>query len=320
MSKTHKVATIFGGTGFVGRYLVRDLAARGMTVRIASRNPQKAYFLKTAGVVGQIVPEYCDYSDETSIGRAIQGSDYVINLVALLYEKKRGDFNRTHVELPKIIAKSCYYHEVERFVQVSSLGVDISKSNYAKTKFTGEQAVLMICENTVVIRPSLIFGPEDNFFNRFAGLANIFPALPLIGGGETNFQPIYVGDVAQSIANILALPEKKSSIYEIGGPQIFSFKEMMEKMFEYTEQPRPLIPLSWALSRMKAFALSIVPGEPILTQDQITSLHTDSVCTGNYPGTVELGIESRALDAILPQYLSRFKPGGRFGEKASSVG
>lgn len=314
MAKQYKVATIFGGTGFIGRYLARDLAARGITVRIASRIPNKGYFLKTAGNVGQIVLEYCDYNDEASIGRAIHGSDYVINLTGILQEKKKGDFEHIHKDVPCIMAKACHYHEAESFIHVSALGVDKARSNYAKSKLAGEEAITALFPKTTIMRPSVLFGPEDNFFNRFAKMAQLFPALPLIGGGKTLFQPIYVGDVAESIARCLDMPQAKGQIFELGGPETLSFKECLEKMFEYTNQPRPLIALPWILARVKALFLGMLPNSP-LTQDQITSLKTDNVCSGEYPNCTDLGIIPSSLDTILPQYLCTYKPGGRFNAK-----
>jgi NADH dehydrogenase len=303
-------------TGFIGRYLVRDLAKRGITVRVASRIPNKGYYLKPAGNVGQIVLEYCDYNDEASIGKAIHGSDYVINLTGILYENKKGQFEHVHRDIPTVMAKACHYHEAESFVHVSALGVGKARSKYAQSKLAGEEAIASLFPKTTIVRPSILFGPEDDFFNRFAAMAQLAPALPLIGGGKTLFQPVYVADVAETIARCLDAPQMKGQILELGGPEILSFKDCMEKMFGHTNQQRMLMPLPWLVARFMAVFLSLLP-KPLLTQDQITSLKTDNVVSGEYPNCDALGVDTRNLDIILPQYLNKFRPGGRFSTEVA---
>ena len=195
----NKTATVFGGTGFIGTQIVRELAKKGWTVKVATRIPESAYFLRTCGVVGQVVPFACDYNESKSIAAAIHGADYVVNCIGLLYEKRKGDFERAHIDVPKDIAKACAKEGVERFVHVSSLGVN-ADSKYGKTKLEGEKAVTKAFPQATILRPSVVFGPEDEFFNMFASLSRVAPCLPLIGGGHTKFQPVFVGDGGDYIA------------------------------------------------------------------------------------------------------------------------
>ena len=187
MEQNHKTVTVFGGTGFVGRQVVRVLAKRGMVVKVATRIPERAYFLKTSGTPGQIVPVVCSYNDRKSIASAVQGSDYVVNCVGVLYERRKGQFKRVHTEVPGLIAEVCKNEKIERFVHVSACGIEEDRSHYAQTKLAGEKEIEKFFPRATILRPSVIFGPDDNFFNRFAGLARIAPILPLIGGGQTRF-------------------------------------------------------------------------------------------------------------------------------------
>ncbi|HCK33148.1 MAG: hypothetical protein CMH32_04700 [Micavibrio sp.] len=306
MTKRQKVATIFGGTGFLGRHLVQALASKGYIIRIATRHPQKAYFLKTAGTPGQIVAQYVNYKDEVTLCKAIQGSDVVINLIGVLYEKGKQKFDHVHRLIPAKIAEVCAQYGILQFLHVSALGVDRSKSNYAKSKLAGEEAIRHYMPSATIIRPGLIYGPQDDFFNRFAAMANILPCLPLIGGGKTLFQPVYVCDVAQAMTN--ACDPRSQSLgqtYELTGEEIYSFKDLMLEMFACTNRPRALVPLPWFAARIKAFFLSILPKPPI-TQDQITSLKYDNVVSGTHPNLQQLGIDPTIMTSILPLYLSRF--------------
>lgn len=306
MTKRQKVATIFGGTGFLGRHLVQALASQGYIIRIATRHPQKAYFLKTAGTPGQIAAQYVDYKDETTLGKAIQGSDVVINLIGVLYEKGKQSFDRAHRLIPAKIAEITAQYGISQLLHVSALGADRSKSKYAQSKRAGEEAVRHYMPSATIIRPGLIYGPQDDFFNRFAAMANILPCLPLIGGGKTLFQPVYVCDVARAMANACDPRSQSSGLtYELTGEEVYSFKDLMVEMFACTHKPRPLVPLPWFAARIKAFFLSILPRPPI-TQDQITSLKYDNVVSGSYPNLQQLGIDPAIMTSILPIYLSRF--------------
>lgn len=319
MSISLKTATIFGGTGFVGRYIVRDLARAGYIVKIASRIPESAYFLRPYGTVGQVVPVYCDYKDAASIEQAVRGSDVVINCVGQLYERRRGDFQRAHVDTPKAIATACAENNVARLVHLSALGADRSQSRYAKSKLAGERAVQEAYPNATILRPSVIFGPEDRFFNLFAGLARFMPVLPLIGGGKTKLQPVYVGDVADAVMKSLLLPvvgleNPQGGIYELGGPETVTFKEIYQRIFTWTGHSRFMVSLPFCAAKLQAAFLQFVPPKPILTPDQVTLLKTDNVVSSDALGFAALGLTPTGMALIVPPYLERFRTGGRFSD------
>jgi NADH dehydrogenase len=311
-----KTAVVFGGTGFIGKQIVKRLADLGMQIKVATRVPESAYELKPLGDVGQIVPVACNYSDYDSIARLIDGSQIVVNCVGILYEKHAGDFMRIHADVPESIAAACAVAKVGQFVHLSALGVDHSPSLYAASKLAGEARILKAFPAATIMRPSVVFGEDDDFFNKFAALAGFLPALPLIGGGHTRFQPVYVGDVADAIVTALTLSHvgKNSPagrIYELGGPEILSFKEIYQKLFSYTKQKRALMPLPFWLAALQAKILSLLP-VPLLTEDQVESLKADSVVSGNEATLEDLKIVPTALDMILPNYLVNYKAGGRF--------
>ncbi|MEZ5918394.1 MAG: complex I NDUFA9 subunit family protein [Alphaproteobacteria bacterium] len=312
MSHQNPTATIFGGTGFVGRQIVRELASRGFTVKIATRAPESAYFLKPCGTVGQIVPLAVNYADPESIARALSNTDIAVNCIGILYEKRRGAFNRVHTELAGRIAQACRDQGVRRLVHISALGVDQAHSRYARTKLAGEQAVLDAFPTATILRPGVIFGPDDHFFNKFAELSRYLPALPLIGGGKTRLQPVYVGDVADAAIAAIEKPTKdvQGHIFELGGPDIVTFRDVYEKMFAATGRRRRLVSLPFALAKIDAFFLGLIPGEPLLTCDQVETLKTDSIVTEGRPGLAELGVTPHGMDAVLPIYLERFCEGG----------
>lgn len=315
MTMTYKVATVFGGTGFVGTQIVRALAKKGITVKVATRVPERAYFLRPCGTVGQIVPVACDYSED-SIAAAVKGADYVVNCIGILFEKKKGAFERAHVDIPGFIAAAATQNGVERLIHISALGVDQGKSNYARTKLRGEKAVLDHFPDATILRPSVIFGKGDQFFNMFARMAEFLPALPLIGGGKTKFQPVYVGDVADAVMAVLALPafgrdNPQGKIYELGGPEVMSFREIYQTLFKYTGRKRALVSLPFGIAKIQASFLSVLPHPP-LTRDQVESLKTDNVVSAVAFRLEDLGIEPRAMSLILPTYLKAYKPGGRF--------
>jgi len=318
MAWHYKTACVFGGTGFIGRHIVRELANLGYTVKVASRTPEKAYFLKPYGSVGQIVPFKCDYSDEQSIRSAVKGCQVVVNLVGILYEKGKSTFDRAHVNLPEAIAKACRNEEVERFVHISALGADQAASKYAKSKLKGESAVFDAFPKATILRPSVVFGPGDSFFNMFASLTKIFPALPLFGGGETKFQPVYVGDIADAAKAAITMPDvgdqnPQGKIYELGGPEVLSFKEIYERLFSEIHIRRPLISVPWPIAKLQGRVLSLLP-KPLLTSDQVKSLQTDNIVSPDAMTLQDLGIEPTGMQAILPEYLVQYRPGGRFGQ------
>ncbi len=319
MSITTKTATIFGGTGFVGRYIVRELARAGYIVKIATRIPERAYFLRPYGAVGQVVPMHCNYKDQASIDNAVRGSDVVINCVGVLYERRRGDFQRIHTDHARTIAESCARFGVARLVHISALAVDRAQSRYAKTKLAGEQAVLAAFPNATILRPSVIFGQDDQFFNMFAGLAKFLPVLPLIGGGKTKFQPVYVGDVAQAVLAALTMPARgldnpQGGIYELGGPETVTFKDIYQRIFDWTGKRRLLIGLPFCVAKIQAAFLQFVPPKPLLTPDQVTALKTDNIVGVDALGLSALGVTPTGMALIVPPYLERFRTGGRFSD------
>jgi len=317
MARNYKTATVFGGTGFVGTQIVRELAKLDIIVKVATRVPERAYFLKPCGAVGQVVPVQCNYSDEASIAEAVKGSDYVVNCIGVLFEKGSQTFKRAHVDIPAAIAKACKAEDVQSFVHISALAVERGSSQYAKSKTEGEEAVLKAYPRVSILRPSVIFGEDDEFFNMFAGMASVLPALPLIGGGETKFQPVYVGDVADAAIAALSDDKAAGQIYELGGPETLSFEEIYKKLFSYTGQNPILFPLPFGMAKFQAFFMGLLP-KPPLTRDQVESLKTDNVMNEGALGLQDLGITSTALDLILPKYLIRYRRGGRFGDKMSA--
>jgi len=321
MTMNTKIATVFGGTGFVGRQVVRELARLGFTVKVATRIPESAYFLRPCGVVGQIAPLACDYNNEKSIMQAVQGAVCVVNCIGILHERRKGAFQAAHVDIPAAIAKACKKQNVRRFVHISALGIEKSGSKYAASKREGEKAVRKSFSSATILRPSVIFGEDDKFFNMFAELARFFPALPLIGGGHTKFQPVYVGDVADAVIAALTLPSvgeqnPQGKTYELGGPETVTFRNIYERLFDYTGRRRFLIPLPWWLAKIEAFFLECLP-DPPLTRDQVESLKTGSVVSGKQPGLAELGVQPHTMAMILPHYLERYRAGGRFAGKKS---
>jgi NADH dehydrogenase len=313
MAKQGKTATIFGGTGFVGRQIVRELASKGYVVKVATRIPERAYFLRPSGTVGQIVPFACDYSEPASIAAAVHGAEVVVNCIGILYEKRKGGFETAHHDIPAAIAKACKKENITRFVHVSSLGVN-SDSEYGKSKLKGDKAVMKHCASATILRPSVIFGPDDSFFNMFAELSRYSPFLPLIGGGHTKFQPVYVGDVADAAIKALTYKgDSKNSpqgqIYELGGPDIVTFRQVYETLFAITGRRRPLVSVPWPLAKVQATFLSLLPS-PLLTRDQVTALKTDNIVADGAKGLADLAVTPSSMALILPTYLARFRAGG----------
>lgn len=315
MQKT-KTACIFGGTGFLGRYITQELAKRGYRIKIATRMPESAYDVKLFGNVGQIVPYQCDYHNADSINQAVSGCDVVINLVGILFEKGKNKFQRIHTELPEAIAKACAERSVDRFIHVSALGVDQSQSRYAASKKAGEERVLKAFPNATILRPSVVFGSGDSFFNMFARLSTLLPALPLIGGGHTKFQPVYVGDIADAIGLVAddMTGAYEGETYALGGLEILSFKEVYERIFTETGRSTALVPVPWFIAKIQGMVFGLLP-KPLLTVDQVRSLKTDNVVPEGAKGFSDLGIEPTPIDSVLPDYLSCYKKGGRFADK-----
>lgn len=307
-----KVVTIFGGSGFVGRHTVQRLARLGCVIRVAVRRPSRAQFLKPMGDVGQIAPIRCDIGNDADVAAAVAGADAVVNLVGILYEKGRVRFQAIHAEAAERVAREAAKAGAARLVHMSALGADPqAAARYAASKAEGEARVRAAFPGATIVRPSVIFGPQDGFFNLFASLARFSPVLPLIGGGATRFQPVYVGDVADAIVKGLTDKATAGQTYELGGPRVYSFKELMRLVLRQIRRRRFLLPIPWPLAEAQAAVLQLLP-KPLLTPDQVTLLRSDNVCSGDFPGLTELGIEATAPEVILPSYMDMYRRGGRF--------
>ena len=307
-----KRVTVFGGTGFIGRNVVRELARRGAQVTVGGRDVERAKFLKPMGAVGQVTPIRSDVTNARHIVRAVDGADMVVSLVGILYQSGGNTFDTVQATAPGLIAQAAAETGAKRLVHVSAIGADPdSLSSYARSKALGEDAARDAFANTTILRPSIVFGPDDDFFNRFAGLAGFAPALPLIGGGKTKFQPVYVHDVATAVMAAMNCDESYGKTYELGGPRVYSFRELMELLMAHTKRPRALINIPFWMADMQAMVLEMLP-KPLLTRDQVELLKTDNVVADGALGLADLGIEPSACEAILPTYLDRFRPGGRY--------
>jgi uncharacterized protein YbjT (DUF2867 family) len=306
---TRRVATVFGGSGFIGRYVVKRLAQQGYIVRVPSRDPEGALFLKPMGAVGQVVPLYASVSNEPTVHRAVEGAEIVANLVGLLAESGTASFQAIHVEGAERIARLAAAAGVGRLVQISAIGADPnSQSRYASTKGKAEQAVLAAFPAATILRPSLVFGIEDKFFNRFAEIARLAPFMPVIAG-STKMQPVFVGDVADAVMAALASSATQGKIYELGGPVVWTFREVLAFILKTTHRERKLVDIPMGIARMQASVLQHMPGKP-LTPDQLLMLARDNVVAPGALGLADLGIAPTPLELVVPAYLSRYQPGG----------
>ncbi|EFH09866.1 complex I NDUFA9 subunit family protein [Teichococcus cervicalis] len=306
---TRPVAVLFGGTGFIGRHLVPRLARLDYQLRIVTRNPEAVRPLATQGQLGQVEPVSLRLSDEAAMARLFQGADLVVNLVGILAEKRKGDFQRLQGELPGRIGRAAAAAGVGRVVQVSAIGADAaSPSEYARSKAAGEAALRAAFPRATILRPSIVFGPEDQFFNRFAGMAQLLPVMPVVCGA-TRFQPVFVGDVAAAIVAAATRPEAPGQTYELGGPRVASFRELMGYVLEVTGRPKRLVPLPDGLVRLQARLGEMLPNPP-LTRDQLAQLRRDNVVSAEAKTLADLGIAPTAMEAVVPGYLARFRPGG----------
>ncbi len=315
------LVTVFGGSGFIGRQVVRALARQGFRIRVACRRTNLAYRLPQLGDVGQIEIAQANLRVPSSVERALDGAEACVNLVGVLQESGRQRFHSLHAQGSRMVAESAARRGISRLVQVSAIGADAeSKSKYARTKALGEAAAREAVPKAVVLRPSVVFGPEDDFFNRFAVMAAISPVLPLPGGGTTRFQPVYVGDVAAAVAAALADPATAGRTYELGGPGVFSFRELMQLVLRETHRQRILLPLPWGVAALIGAAGDLLPVKPPLTSDQVELLRSDNVANVALPGLLALGIVPTAVQAIVPTYLHRYRRGGQFADEIAPAG
>jgi len=320
-SNFETLVTVYGGSGFVGRHVVRALARRDYRIRVAVRRPELANHLQPLGRVGQIHAVQANLRNSPSVEAAARDADVLINLVGILKEGGRQRFDAVHTFGAEQVALAASNHGA-RLVQISALGADEnSPSRYARSKAAAERLVLAAQPQSVVMRPSIVFGPEDDFFNRFAALARISPVLPLIGGGTTRFQPIFVGDVAEAIAQAVDGNARAGTIYELGGPEVRTFKQLMQFMLATIERKRLLVPLPFFAAKIKAMVLQFAPAPLTLTGDQVELLRTDNVVSdaakSNARTIGALGIDPEPVEAIVPSYLWRFRKTGQFRSRTA---
>ncbi|HXD46308.1 MAG TPA: complex I NDUFA9 subunit family protein [Pseudolabrys sp.] len=309
------LVTVYGGSGFLGRHLVRALARRHYRIRVAVRRPDLAFHLQPLGRVGQINAVQANLRNAESVEAAARGADMVVNLVGILFERGRQRFDAVHAEGAANVARAAKTNGA-RLVHVSAIGADAnSTAAYARSKAAAEKLVAEIVPEAAIVRPSIMFGPEDNFFNLFASLARMSPMLPLIGGGATKFQPVFVGDVAQAIALAVDGEARPGTTYELGGPEVRSFRDILEYILKTIERKRLLMPLPFLVAKLQASLLQLMP-TPLLTPDQVELLRTDNVVSEaaiaqrrTLPG---LGITPEPIEAIVPSYLWRFRKTGQF--------
>ncbi len=301
---------VLGGSGFIGRYVVKRLAARGEVIAVGCRNAEAAKFLRPMGDVGQIEPLNVAIGDEALLPAFLAGNDALVNCVGILRESGPQTFELVHHTGPARLARFAREAGIERFVHISAIGADSrSSSAYARTKAAGEQAVRDAFPTVTILRPSVVFGPEDQFFNRFAAMAMMSPALPLIGGGETRFQPVYVGDVADAVVKCLEDPTTAGRLYELGGPKIYTFRAVIELLLHEIRRKRWFIDLPFGLAAFQARLMSILPNPP-LTPDQVELLKRDNIVSSAAMTLASLGIAPTAAEMILPTYLDRFRRSG----------
>ncbi|WP_458792027.1 complex I NDUFA9 subunit family protein [Yoonia sp. MH D7] len=309
-----KLVTIFGGSGFVGRYIARRMAKEGWRVRVAVRNVNEAMFVRPYGAVGQVEPVFCNIRDDASVAAVLSGADAVVNCVGLLSEKGKNTFAAVQVDGAERIARLSAAAGVGRMVQISAITGD-ADSNYAKTKAAGEAGVLAHMPDAVILRPSVIFGTEDEFFNRFAGMSRMGPILPVIGA-DTKFQPVYVDDVAA--AAVMAVTGNAHGVYELGGPDVRTFRALMTDMLAIVRRRRLVLNIPFGLAKVMAFGFRIAQTLSLgiikapITGDQIMGLAVDNVVSDGARGFADLGIRPTAMGAVLPDYLYRYRPTGQY--------
>lgn len=303
MDATTRVV-VFGGSGFIGRHIVARLARRGARIVVPSRHPAELGDLKPAGEVGQIIPVAVDIHDDASVAAAVTGADIVINLIGILAPSRGNGFDAVQHQAAARIAQAARAVGARQFVQMSALGADAtSAADYARSKAEGEAAVRAAFPGAVVLRPSIVFGPGDGFFHRFGQMARLLPLLPLIGGGHTRFQPVYVGDVADAVLAVLDNPQAAGLTYELGGPRTYSFRDLLDYIRRQVGVPhRCLMPIPFPLAMVQAAFMELLPGKP-LTRDQVRLLRRDNVVSGTLPGLADLGITPKAVELVVPTYL-----------------
>jgi NADH dehydrogenase len=320
LARSETLITLIGGSGFLGRHIVRSLAKKGYRIRVACRRPDLAGYVQPLGVPGQVMPVQANVRYPDSLVAVCEGAHAVVNLTGVLYSAGAQSFDAIHVFGAEASAKAAKAVRAKLFIQTSAIGADAhSASAYAKTKAEGEARARANFPGAIVLRPSIVFGPEDDFFNRFAAMARFSPALPLIGGGTTRFQPVFVGDVAQAVTQLIETGLASGRTYDLGGPEIMSFRQILEFTLRTVGRRRLLVPLPWSVARTQAMILELLP-KPLLTIDQVELLKTDNVVSAEAIAekrTLEgLGVSPRGIEAIVPAYLYRYRKAGEFSAPA----
>ncbi|MEM9717527.1 MAG: complex I NDUFA9 subunit family protein [Pseudomonadota bacterium] len=325
MTVSRPIATVFGGSGFVGRYITYRLAKAGWAVRVAVRRPNDAIFVRSYGDVGQVEPILCNVRDEASTEAALKGADLVVNCVGILTETPKQKFEAVQAEAAGRIARLAAKNSVAKMVHISAIGANAkSDSDYAKSKGEGERLVMKHMKSAVIYRPSVVFGNEDEFFNRFAQMSKLSPFIPVVGA-DTKFQPVYVDDVAKAV-EMAAVGTVEPGIYELGGPEIKTFRELMEKMLEEIQRRRLIVALPKPVARLMAFGFTVLEKaslglfqNELITADQIKQLGRDNVVAKTAKGFDKLGITPTALGAVLPEYLYMYRPYGQYSEMTEAA-
>ena len=313
MQNNQKIIAIFGAGGFLGKHLMRELTKLDYRVKVATRNPYLKGYLKLLGSPGQIELFKTNIYDQESVKQVLKNCDLVINLVGILYETRKQKFNQIHSQFPNLLSNLCGKLGIKNLVHVSALGVkEKHTSRYIQSKLQGEKNIQDNFKPSVILRPSVVFGPEDKFFNTFASIAQFSPVLPLIGGGKTKFVPIYVGDVAKAVVKTLDLNNSEPKIYELGGPKNYSFRELMEILLIEIKKKRFLIPIPFGMAKFQSYFLQMM-SNPLLTPDQVEMLKHNNIVSGDYPTLKDLGVSGTPIHNILPKYIYRFRTGGQFG-------
>ena len=305
MQNNQKIIAIFGAGGFLGKHLMRQLTKLDYRVKVATRNPYLKGYLKPLGNPGQIELFKTNIFDAEDVKHVLENCDFAINLCGILYEKRKQKFGQIHSQFPYLLSSLCNEVGIKNLIHISALGVkEKHSSQYIQSKFQGEKNIIDTFRPSVILRPSVIFGPEDKFFNTFASFAQFSPFLPMIGGGKTRFAPIYVGDVAKAIVKALELNNLETKIYELGGPKNYSFKELMEILVIEMKKKRILIPISFKFAKFQSYFLQMMPN-PLLTPDQVEMLKYNNIVSGEYPTLKDLGITGTHIESI--------RVGGQFG-------
>ncbi|MFZ5674064.1 MAG: complex I NDUFA9 subunit family protein [Pseudomonadota bacterium] len=326
LAPSETLITLIGGSGFLGRHVVRALAKRGYRIRVACRRPDLAGHVQPLGVPGQIMPVQANVRYPDSLAAVCEGAHAVVNLTGVLYSAGAQSFDAIHVFGAEASARAAKAAKAKTFIQISAIGADAnSASGYAKSKAEGEARARANFPGAIVIRPSIVFGPEDQFFNRFAAMARFSPALPLIGGGATKFQPVFVGDVARAITQLIDANIASGKTYELGGPEVETFRDLLDFTLRTIGRKRLLVPVPWPVARVQGMIMGLLP-KPLLTSDQVELLKHDNVVSAEAVSegrTLQgLGIIPRGIEAIVPAYLYRYRKAGEFsgtGEKPKEI-